>query len=105
MPLGVYDPLSEAVQPSSRPEPLLRPDTLARVLSLSLSLSLSLVSMQLGLLPRCCTLSDPEYLRDVLRTRLTTFTRERLGLCLDDTVADSGVPRGGWLIVGEILRI
>ena len=33
-------------------------------LSLSLSFSFALVSMQLGLLPRCCTLSDPEYLHE-----------------------------------------
>lgn len=51
----------------SRPEPPPRLNTPAR---LSLSRSFALLSVQLGLLPRCSTLSDPEYLltRDVLDT-------------------------------------
>lgn len=51
----------------SRPEPPPRLNTPARF---SLSRSFALLSVQLGLLPRCSTLSDPEYLltRDVLDT-------------------------------------
>ena len=57
--------------------------------SLSLSLSLFLFRSRLDAarpLTALLHLIGPRVLtRDVLRTRLTTFTRKRLGLCLDDT--------------------